>query len=58
MKVTAIPATRYRAYRRSAAAPFPGASTRRFLDRLLSAALAAAITVAFGVIVLFLAALS
>lgn len=59
MKATTIRPSRYISYRRNTFTPYPNAATRRkFTERLVDAALAAAITVALVVIVLFLLALA
>lgn len=55
MKDTVIRSTRYTTYRRNTYTPYPGAAAcRRFFNRLLDAALAASITIAVIVILLFL----
>ena len=59
MKATSIRPSRYVSYRRNTFTPYPNAAVRRrFAQRLVDAALAAAITVAAVVIVLFLLVLA
>ena len=55
MKATVIRPTRYIAYRRNTFTRYPGAARRRKLaEKLMDAALAAAITVSIIVIAMFL----
>lgn len=55
MKATIIRPTRYVAYRRNTFTRYPGAAqSRKLAEKLLDAALAAAITVSIMVIALFL----
>ena len=57
MKATAIRPSRYVSYRRNTYTPYPNAAQGKgALSRLLDALLAAAITIALAVIVLFLLA--
>lgn len=59
MKSTAVRPTRYACYRRNTGTAYPNAAAQRNIaERILDAALAAAITVGIVVIVLFLLALA
>lgn len=59
MKGTAIRPTRYVSYRRNTFTRYPGTvNARRVAEKLIDAALAAAITVSIGVIALFLMVLA
>lgn len=59
MKSTAVRPTRYAYYRRNTCTAYPNAAAQRNIaERVLDAALAAAITVGIVVIVLFLLALA
>jgi len=54
MKATAVRPSRYMSYRRNTYTPYPNsAASRKFAEKLLDAALAAAITAALVVIALF-----